>query len=43
LFRYLVAVKAIKIDMETPIDLNASANSIQVVRDMEEGIRSAGG
>lgn len=43
LFRYLVAVKAIKIDMETPIDLNAPANSIQIVRDMEEGMRSAGG
>ncbi|WP_129724468.1 TnsA endonuclease C-terminal domain-containing protein [Xylanivirga thermophila] len=43
LFRYLVAVKAIKIDMETPIDLNVPANSIQVVKDMEEGIISVNG
>jgi hypothetical protein len=43
LFRYLVAVKAIKIDMETPIDLNAPANNVQVVRNMEEGIISVNG
>jgi len=29
--------------METPIDLNAPANSIQVVKDMEEGIISVNG
>jgi hypothetical protein len=43
LFRYLIAIKMVKVDMETPIDLNTPANSIQVVKDMEEGIRSVGG
>ncbi len=43
LFRYLIAIKAVKVDMEAPIDLNAPANNVQVVRNMEEGIRSVGG
>jgi len=43
LFRCMLATKVIKIDMETPIDLNVPAKSIQIVGNFEEGIMSVNG
>lgn len=43
LFRYLIAKKAIKIDMDSSIDLNASAGTVQIVKEVEEGLKIAGG
>lgn len=44
LFRYLIASKKIKVDMDRPIDLNNSAQTIVIANtDFEEGWNFAGG
>ncbi len=40
LFRYLIAIKAIRLNMSIPIDLNSPASVIEFDETMEEDLRS---